>query len=198
MKGWHVPGVLILSAGLLSACTDPTGVQRDVQAFVETVPPPGIPPRITLQSMAIEPGYFEWVIDGEAVTYRSAENQDDAELTEVPWQAGEFLIVEIASPVLPADFVVVIFDELDDAGVPVDSLGTQIDCNRDRVRCWVEPTGDELFAALTIPNGSTIAVIHLSYVLSREDERGVTLLNGSWGARLTSRDNVRLHEDVRD
>lgn len=191
MKDWHILGVLILSSGLLSACTDPIGVQRDVQAFAETVPPPEIPPRITLQNMAIEPGYFEWVIDGEAVTYRSAENQDDAELIEVPWQVGEILVVEIASPVVPADFVVVIFDELDDAGVPVDSLGTQIDCNRDRVRCRVEPTGDELFATLTIPNDSTIAVIHLSYVLSSEDEIGVTLLSGSWGARLTSRDDVR-------
>lgn len=180
-----VAGFALGTCASLAACGEASSERENQEsAFVRTEAAPPTPPVVTVDGVEIDPSHYEWVIDGEAVQFKAAENESDAPLTEVRAPEGDTVSVELNSPVRPSDFTVVFFDEVDEAGVPTTTAGREIDCLRDAA-CTVSARNGTLAATVEQVGSPVIMVVHLLYadVVDDADSTAVNHQVGSWGVR---------------
>jgi hypothetical protein len=186
-----VVGVAVLVA-TLTACDAPHAAKPMQSATTGPVtmstliPAPAEPPRVSVQGHDLEPAYYDWMIDNERVVMKQRENQDEVPLSTIELDAGSELSFSVGSEVLPADFVVVLFSELDSNGIPIDSRGDEIDCLHEDDRCRITTGPSEMIASVQTHPQTRIVVIHLLYATRSEGQTGVRHVTGSWGMRLTS------------
>ncbi|MFE5672731.1 hypothetical protein ACFQ58_14110 [Agromyces sp. NPDC056523] len=169
-------------AGLTGCAVNPQPLPTAQGAFTEMVAPPETPPPLTIQDLSINPGYYSWIIDGDDVVFRTEENQDDAVLPEVSVK-GASLRIDVGSSVVPAEFIVVIFDELNSTGLPSEPLGEEFNCLADTGPCQLRSTDPFVSANVNLPASTKIVVVHLSYA-SEDSEDAIRLLSGSWAVRI--------------
>lgn len=148
---------------------------------------PPEPPVVHIEGVKVDPAYYEWTIDGHPTTYKAAPREDDVDLPAVHLPDPHQLRISVGSPVRPADLAIVLFDEVDRAGVPVSGPSTQIDCLRD-ARCELIMGAESIDAVVSVDHSPRIAVLHLLYADVLADGNGVDHYSGSWGFKVGGRE----------
>ncbi|MFJ4223819.1 hypothetical protein [Microbacterium sp. NPDC089695] len=175
---------VVIMIAMLTACGAPAEVIPQ-PTFTPLGEAPEVPPAVAIDGTPVTASYYEWIIDREPVTFKAAEDQDDVVLPTVFSDDANAITVEVGSPVTPADFVVVVFDEIDPSGKPVESSAQTIDCLRDADRCTVVTADAAVSATVDARRSSdAIVVVHLMYVSDARDEQQVDHVVGAWGARV--------------
>lgn len=174
----------------LAACGQADS-QVDAQVFTKVERAPSEPPTVSVEGSEIAPSYYEWIVDGESVTFKAAEDQDDAPLTDAPPPAGETLSVVLGSAVRPGDFRVVFFEDVDENGVPTAGAGVEVNCLEDDA-CSLRREDGEISATVQLTSAPRIAVVHLLYadVFGPDDDVKVDHFVGSWGVRFDDKEKA--------
>jgi hypothetical protein len=141
---------------------------------------------VSIGGAEVSPAYYDWLIDAERVVFKQAPNQDDVALPHVAAPAEGRLEVQIESEQMPADFVVVLFDDIGPDGVPVSSEGRQVDCLAKDEPCQLTHTHGLVHATIDVDQSTQIAVVQLLYSAKSAKTGQVEHMNGSWGVRLDS------------
>jgi hypothetical protein len=174
----------------LAACGQ-ADFRNGADVFTTAERAPSEPPTVSIEGNRIAPSYYEWVIDGENITFKASEDQDDAELTHLSRPSRETLSVVLSTAVRPADFRVVFFEDVDENGVPTAASGVEIDCLEDDA-CSLQTENGELTADVQLTLDPKVMVVHLLYadVVDSDDETKVDHLVGSWGVRFDDREEA--------
>lgn len=174
----------------LAACGQADPVDG-TEAFTNAERAPSEPPTVSIEGKRIAPSYYEWVVNGENITFKASEDQDDAELTHMSPPSGETLSVALSSAVRPADFRIVFFDDVDDNGVPAADSGVEVDCLGGDV-CNLRRERGDLIADVQVTVDPKVMVVHLLYasVTGSEEDTTVDHLVGSWGVRFAGKEET--------
>lgn len=141
------------------------------------------PPADDSMEEELDPAYYEWLIDGSVEIYQEEEQEDDIELNEVELNSNN-IEVSAGTDVMPIDFAVVAFHEVDSRGIPIDPIGDEFNCSVGSSECSVEEDNGRIIATLQIDAEPEIIVVHITYSAYDNVEEEARHMTGSWGARV--------------
>lgn len=179
--------------GLSGCSSDPQGPPSESEppksAMRKLEAPPTSPPKVTANGFNIDPASFDWWNEGMPTSFRAAGKQEDVALQHLT--AEDILDFRTNSTVLPRDATIAVFtaSELDSNGIPTNDVGEEIDCLDPKSNvCFAYKDAEGVGFRLNLKNGTSIAVLHLSYFLLEGEAESTEghILTGIWGIRLTN------------
>ena len=137
----------------------------DGRSLVEAIESPASPPMAAAASVEAKPLNSDWLLEsGEREVISPDDDFTAHELPKVATPSDEApLRLEVGSPVTPTQADVVVFDELDASGVPLDE-GREIHCLQSD-DCSIEYSSDGISMVVPLDQDSAVVVLHLYYAV---------------------------------